>query len=156
MQTKATVLSLDGEFATVESIRTSACEGCHKSADGGCSVCSLLGTGQKMRAKARNAVGAMPGDEVLIESDTGRMLGYAALLFLLPPVMAIVLYGILAGWGGVTMGWQIGGALIGFFLSLGGVMLYSARVQKKRCDIEIVRILPPKEALGADPENLAE
>ncbi len=152
MQTKVTVLSLDGEFATVESIRTSACEGCHKVANGGCSVCSLLGTGQKMRARAKNSAGAAVGDAVLIESETGRLLGYAALLFLLPPLAAIAVWGILAGWIGVSSAYQVVGVLAGFLLSLGGVMLYSAIVAKKRCDIEIIRILPP-ESEAADPLN---
>ena len=90
MKTKAKVISLDGDFALVETERMSACEGCHKAEEGkGCSVCSLMGASdRKLQAKANNRVGARVGDAVWIESATSRMMLYAVMVFLLPLVMA--------------------------------------------------------------------
>ncbi len=85
MRTQGKVIRLDGKYATVLCSRTSACEGCHKLADGGdCSVCSLMGHGRELQTRALNEVGAAVGDTVALESNTSRMLGYAATVFLLP------------------------------------------------------------------------
>lgn len=95
MKTVATVVAVKGRLATVETVRLSACEGCHKKADGGeCSVCSLLGGEQKMRAEALNPCHAGVGDTVSVESETGKLLRYAALLFLLPIALCFAGYGL--------------------------------------------------------------
>jgi len=141
MRTEATVIAKEGGIAVVETQRTSACEGCHKAAEGeGCSVCSLMGSSRKISTRAYDDVGAEVGDRVIIESATGRMLWYAALVFLLP------LLSTLAAWGISTLLteeplWQIIAAVLGFVISLSGVMIYSHIVQKKRCDVRIVEIL---------------
>ena len=54
MQTKATVVEVNEQYAVVETERTSACDGCHKAAEGGCSVCSLMSSDRKIRTKAEN------------------------------------------------------------------------------------------------------
>lgn len=141
MKTEAVVISTDGRFAVVETERTSACEGCHKSEDGkGCSVCSLMGGDRKLSARAKNTVGAQAGDRVMIESQTGRMLYYAVLVFLLPVVISLLCY---AGASLLTaqMAWKLMGAAMGFCLTFAGLFLYSRAVQKKRCDIEIIEII---------------
>ena len=74
MQTKATVISVDGLYATVEAERNSACDGCHKAEEGGCSVCTLMGSDRKIATRAINEIGAKVGDRVVIESHDGRML----------------------------------------------------------------------------------
>lgn len=140
MQTKARVTAIDGKYATVEVQRTSACEGCHKATDGGCSVCSMLGSDRKMAARARNTVGAAVGDIVMIESKTSRMLWYALLVFILPIVLCI------AGWfiaSAITesQGLRVLGAAIGFVATFIGVFVYSKIIQKKSCDIEITEIV---------------
>ncbi len=140
MQTKATVIALDGKFAIVETERTSACEGCHKAEDGGCSVCSLMGSQKKITAKALNRAGAQIGDRVAVESSTSRMLWYAVLVFLLPIVTA------LAGWGIAALitdveYWHLIGACIGFIGTFIGIFFYSRFVKSKRCDVEIIEIL---------------
>ena len=140
MQTKATVISVDGKFAIVETERTSACEGCHTAPDGGCSVCSMMGSDKKLSARALNTVGAKVGDRVAVESHTARMLWYAVLVFLLPLFLA------LAGWGIATVFtdqllWHVCGGAIGFLGCFVGVFLYSKYLDRNRCDIEITEIL---------------
>ena len=140
MQTKATVISTEGEFAVIKTERTSACEGCHKATDGGCSVCSMLGSDKVLCTRALNKVEAKVGDTVMVESRTGRMLMYAALVFLLPLILA------LAGWGIAStltdrLYWHLIAAAIGFVGCFAGLFFYSKHLKNSRCDIEITEIL---------------
>lgn len=51
METKAIVISAEGEFAVVETDRKSACDGCHKRQDGGsCAMCTLMGDKAALRS----------------------------------------------------------------------------------------------------------
>ncbi len=145
MKTKATVVEVYGNRAKVESERLSACEGCHKATEGeGCSVCSLMGANRTISTEAYNPLGAKVGDIVMIESATGRILGYAALVFLLPLLMAATCYGISAIFLD-SDAWQIGCAGIGFAVSFIGIFFYSRSLQKKRCDAEITEIIKAKD-----------
>ncbi len=143
MRTEAQVTSVTGEIAIVETMRMSACEGCHKAEDGGCSVCSLVGGSRKLSAKAYNRIGARVGDRVVIESATGRMLWYAALVFLVPLLVPFACWGIALLFGADETA-QLWSAVGGFLASLAGIFVYSRTVQSKRCDVEITEILGPK------------
>lgn len=142
MQTKAIVIARDGTFATVETERLSACEGCHKAEDGGCSVCSLMGGNRKIAAKAYNSIGASVGDTVLIESRTGRMLWYAALVFLFPLLFGF-LFWCAAAWLTAASGIRILSGLLGFVLCFVGVFFYSKHLNGY--DVEITEIIKPKD-----------
>ena len=140
MQTKAVVVATNGMFATVETERKSACDSCHKAEEGGCSVCSLMGSDRKIATKAINTVGAQIGDTVMIESNTSRMLWYAVLVFILPILVALI------GWGisslfTAKLAIQTISAFAGFALSLLGVAIYSKKISTCRCDVEIIEIL---------------
>ena len=142
MKNEATVVEIRGTRAVVEARRLSACEGCHKNQNGSheCSVCSLMGGDGIICAEAENTIGAQVGDRVVIESGTGRMLWYAALVFLLPIVLALVAYGVVTQLT-EQAAWQLGAAAIAFVGTFVGLFAYSKAVQKKRCDAQIVEIL---------------
>ena len=140
MQTKAIVTEVHDSYAIVVTERTSACDGCHKAQDGGCSVCSLMSSDRKMSAKASNEIGAHVGDTVFVESDTGRMLWYAALIFLLPLIAAILSWGIISSFADSAVMGAIGG-FGGFILSFLGIILYSRAIKDRRCEIRITEIL---------------
>lgn len=140
MQTKATVIAIDGIFATVETERKSACDGCHKAEEGGCSVCSLMGGDRKIATKALNSLNAGVGDRVLIESKTTRMLGYGLLVFIAPIIIALLAWGVVAQFTG-NYAIQAVSAFGGFALCLFCVAIYSKKVSSCRCDVEIVEIL---------------
>lgn len=142
MQTKATVTEVHASYAIVTTERTSACDGCHKAEEGGCSVCSLMGSDRKMSARAINDVGACVGDTVLIESNTARMLWYAALIFVLPLVAGILVWAIVSVFTDSAALLALGG-FGGFFLSFFAVFLYSRSMKEKRCEIRITEILHP-------------
>ena len=146
MKTKATVVEIiDPEIAVVSVERRAACDGCHKAADGkGCSVCTLLGGNGETRARAKNTAGAALGDTVEVESRTRRIVGYAALVFLLPVVLAIVGYlvGTVLSLGeGKALLLALGGLLLSFLL----IFFYSKLVVARRVDIEIVSIVRKAE-----------
>lgn len=108
-------------MAEVIRVRESACSGeCHKCA--GCGAAR-----QTMLFEARNLIGAVPGDMVVVESDTGTVLKAAALLYLLPLLTFLVAY--IAGenlWGrGILLG--IGGFVLGMI----PIKLYDRHLAKK-------------------------
>lgn len=140
MQTKATVVAVDGKYATVESERMSACEGCHKSENGGCTVCSLMGADRKITARAFNPLGAVVGDQVVIESSTERILLYAALVFLVPLISGLIFWGVSALITNNIL-WQICSGCVGFVISFVGVFFYSRSKKDSDCDIQITEIL---------------
>ena len=145
METKAIVCALDGEFALVEIHRRSACDGCHKQQDGhGCAMCALMGENTTMQARAYNPVGAKPGDRVLLATSSARVLGHAALVFLLPLGLALLFYFL----GGLLPFGVIGQAIsvaCGFAGAFAFLWFYSRCMLADRCDVTITRILPHEQ-----------
>ena len=122
MQQLVKVLSCreDGS-AQVVYVRQSACSGdCHK-----CSGCGAVQ--QAMIVTARNAIGAKPGELVIVEAETAPVLKAAAVLYLLP--LALLIAGYLVG-----MQWALGGLTggVGFALGIGLVIAYDRLVMKKK------------------------
>ena len=108
-------------MAEVTRVRESACSGdCHKCA--GCGAAK-----QTMRFEVKNAIGAKPGDMVVIESDTASVLKGAALLYVLP--LLTFLTGYIAGehlWGrGILAG------LAAFVVGVLPIKLYDRHLAKK-------------------------
>ena len=107
--------------AQVLVIRESACSGdCHKCSGCGAAKESILLT-------VDNPIGAITGDFVKIQSETGPVLKAAVVLYMLP---------LLLFFGGYALGAALGcsGGIFGtlaFVLSIGLIVLYDRRMQKK-------------------------
>lgn len=143
MRVRAKVIAVEGRFATVLCDRKSACEGCHKLADGGeCSVCSLMGSGRSMETRAYNAVNAVVGDTVELETASSRVLGYAAMVFLLPVIMVILGYLLSGLWTAVPL-WRYLFCALLLVLTFAGIRLYSEKIQKNRTDVTVVAVVDP-------------
>lgn len=142
MRVKAVVTEVSEKYSVVESERMSACEGCHKSAEG-CSVCSLMGSEKKISTKAINRIGAKVGDTVEIETESRRVMLYAAAVFMLPVLLCLAFYGVasLIGFGETA---QYVFLAAGFVISLFFVWIYSKFIVEKRIDAEIVEITDKK------------
>lgn len=141
MITEATVTAIDGKYAVVENERKSACEGCHKNVDGNaCSICSLAGGNRKISMKVYNMINAEVGDRVEVETESRRVLWYAALIFILPIVSALAGYYI---GNAVSDEGKLGLLLaaVGLILAFVGVAIYSKLVVGQRSDAVIVRII---------------
>ena len=52
----------------------------------------MFGSAKTMTVRVKNPLGASVGDTVWVESADGTVLGYAALVFLIPIVVCAVLY----------------------------------------------------------------
>lgn len=77
---------LAGGYATISVPRKSACgHDCEECA--GCGV-----TGAAVRARAANPIGAQPGQKVVVQSDTQKMLRIVALVYLTPVVLFLAGY----------------------------------------------------------------
>lgn len=140
MQQTGQVIATQGPYATVSVLRASACEGCHKKAEG-CSACSLLGAGRRHTARAQNPVGARAGDSVLLETPDRTVLFYAALVFLVPLLCAFLAYALAAP----TWGWESAAsglfALGGFAVAMCGVFLFSLYLSRRAPACVIVSVI---------------
>ena len=77
---------LSGGYATISVPRKSACgHDCEE-----CAGCGM--TGSAIYAKAKNSIGATPGQKVVVESSTKKLLGVVALVYLLPVIFFLLGY----------------------------------------------------------------
>ena len=77
---------LDENHAEISVPRKSACgHDCEECA--GCGV-----TGAAVHARALNPIGARPGQKVVVQSDTGKMLHIVVLVYLIPVLLLSVGY----------------------------------------------------------------
>ena len=77
---------LNNGFAEISVPRKSACgHDCEE-----CAGCGM--TGAAIKARARNAVDAQPGDKVVVESSTKKLFGVIALVYLLPVIFFLLGY----------------------------------------------------------------
>ena len=104
---------LDAQRAEISVPRKSACgHDCEECA--GCGV-----TGAAVRAKALNPIGAQPGQKVVVESATRKILGVVALVYLLPVVGFLLGYFLSEGLAeGVRYAIAIGAAALAFLPSV--------------------------------------
>ena len=84
---------LSGGYALISVPRKSACgHDCEE-----CAGCGM--TGAAIKAKAKNKAGAQPGQKVIVESSTQKLLGVVALVYLLPVVLFLLGYFLSEGLG---------------------------------------------------------
>ena len=127
MQQKVTVLSSRNGVARVCYQRPTACHGdCSKCAGG----CGSMAAKEEIIVSADDPIGVKPGDTVMIQGETKKVVWAIALVYVLPVVLFFL---------GYFMGQQWGhGNLIGvlcFFLGLGLAVLESRRQKKRGSEI---------------------
>ena len=77
---------LSGGYATISVPRKSACgHDCEE-----CAGCGM--TGAAIYTKAKNSIGATPGQKVVVESSTKKLLGVVMLVYLLPVIFFLLGY----------------------------------------------------------------
>ena len=102
---------LDGDHAVISVPRKSACgHDCEECA--GCGV-----SGAAVRAKAINPVGAKPGQKVVVQSDTKKMLRIVALVYLIPVALFVLGYVVMALLG-TSVALQYTVAIAGFLAGI--------------------------------------
>ena len=104
---------LPGGFVEISVPRKSACgHDCEE-----CAGCGM--TGAAIHARAKDPVGVQPGQKVVVESATRKILGVVALVYLLPVVGFLLGYFLSEGLAeGVRYAIAIGAAALAFLPSL--------------------------------------
>ena len=115
---------LSPEYAEVSVPRKSACgHDCEERA--GCGV-----SGAAVHARASNPIGARPGQKVVVESSTRKMLGIVVLVYAIP--VALFLLGYLAAFFlGAAVGVQYAAAGAGFVLGILLAIRYDRRLRDR-------------------------
>lgn len=112
---------LDSRYAVISVPRKSACgHDCEECA--GCGV-----TGAAVQAKAANPIGASPGQKVVVESDTGKMMRIILLVYLTPIVLFLA--GYLLTWFLSSSALRYGIAGLGFLGGIAIAMVYDRRLR---------------------------
>ena len=113
---------LGGGYAEVSVPRKSACgHDCEE-----CAGCGM--TGAAIKARARNDIGAQPGDKVVVESSTQKIFGVVALVYVLPVVLFLLGYFLSEG---LAEGARYAIAIAAFAVSFIPCVLYDRHARKK-------------------------
>ena len=109
-------------YAEVSVPRKSACgHDCEE-----CAGCGM--TGAAIKARARNDIGAQPGDKVVVESSTRKIFGVVALVYVLPVVLFLLGYFLSEG---LAEGARYAIAIAAFAVSFIPCVLYDRHARKK-------------------------
>ena len=113
---------IDSKYAVISVPRKSACgHDCEECA--GCGV-----SGAAVEAKAVNPIGAVPGQKVVVESSTQKMLGIVAFVYAIPVVLFLLGY-LVPVFLGAGVAVQYTAAALGFFSGVALAILYDRRVK---------------------------
>lgn len=113
---------LDSRYAEISVPRKSACgHDCEE-----CAGCGM--TGAAIRAKALNEIGATPGEKVVVESSTQKLLGVVALVYLLPVVLFLLGYFLSEG---LAESWRYAIAIGAAVVSIIPCVLYDRIARRK-------------------------
>ena len=112
---------IDAGHAEISVPRKSACgHDCEECA--GCGV-----TGAAVHAKAINPIGAKPGQKVVVESSTKKMLRIVALVYLTPVVLFMLGYLLTFPLSSVALRYLV--AVAGFVLGILAAVAYDRRLR---------------------------
>lgn len=147
MRQKGIVTAIDGAYATVTVKRMSACDGCHKKDPGmhtagesPCHECSMFPVQTDFHVRAYDEIGVEVGQRVEVESQSARVLGYAAAVFFLPLLLAFL--GGLLGALFSSQAWVAYlCAALGFILAFVFVKLVIDKTAKEKTEYRIVAVL---------------
>ena len=113
---------LDNNHAEISVPRKSACgHDCEECA--GCGV-----TGAAVHAKASNPIGAQPGQKVVVESSTQKMLRIVALVYLTPVVLFMLGYLLTVS---LPLGARYAIAAAGFVVGILAAVAYDRRLRRQ-------------------------
>ena len=114
---------LDNDHAEISVPRKSACgHDCEECA--GCGV-----TGTAVHAKASNPIGAQPGQKVVVESSTKKMLHIVALVYLTPVVLFLLGYLLTISLESVAL--RYSAAVAGFLVGILAAVAYDRKLRSQ-------------------------
>ncbi len=124
---------LPGGYAEISVPRKSACgHDCEE-----CAGCGM--TGAAIHARAKNDPNAQPGEKVVVESSTKKLLGVVALVYLLPVVGFLLGYFLSVG---LAENWRYGIAFLASAASYLPSVFYDRYARRKETlTYNILRVL---------------
>lgn len=146
MKQKAVVKSIVAGYAMVEVARNSMCDGCvnQNCESHTCAAGAMFGSAKTMTVRAQDPLGAAVGDTVWVETADSRVLGNAALVFLMPIAVCMLLYA--AADALFATDWiAYAAAGVGFVGAFGVLGLLEKKKKKEEPDIVITEIVQPME-----------
>lgn len=115
---------LEPGFVEISVPRKSACgHDCEECA--GCGV-----SGAAVHAKAVNTIGAQPGQKVVVESSTKKMLNIVMLVYLIPVVLFMAGYLLMTALS-ASVGMQYFVAAVGFVIGIIAAIFYDRRLRDR-------------------------
>lgn len=136
---KGKVISCDGNIATVEILRESACSGCHNRDTCGTGAIASCTKAEKVTVAANNLCGAKAGDDVVLESDNLRSIAIAFCVFILPIIIAFASYFLSAYlFDGKVLPYIVAGVL--FAVSFFGFFFGIDKKLSKKISVNITRV----------------
>ena len=126
---------IDENHAEISVPRKSACgHDCEECA--GCGV-----TGAAVHARALNPIGATPGQKVVVESDTGKMLLIVSVAYLIPVVLFLAGYLLMLAVPGASTALRYAVGILGFFAGVLIAVAYDRRLRRQGgVSFQIVRL----------------
>ena len=113
---------IDKNHAEISVPRKSACgHDCEECA--GCGV-----SGAAVHAKAANPIDALPGQKVVVESNTGKMMHIIILVYLIPVVLFLAGY-LIPALMGASVAMQYTLAITGFVVGIIGAISYDRKLK---------------------------
>ena len=114
---------INSDYAEISVPRKSACgHDCEECA--GCGV-----TGTAVHAKASNPIGAQPGQKVVVESSTKKMLHIVALVYLTPVVLFLLGYLLTISLESVALRYTA--AVAGFLVGILAAVAYDRKLRSQ-------------------------
>ena len=115
---------INSQYAEISVPRKSACgHDCEECA--GCGV-----TGAAVHAKAANTIDARPGQKVVVQSDTKKMLGIVALVYLTPVVLFLLGY-LITAFLTPSVAMQYFVAVLGFAVGIAAAIFYDRKLRAR-------------------------
>lgn len=115
---------IDSNHALISVPRKSACgHDCEECA--GCGV-----SGAAVKAKAVNPIGARPGQKVVVESSTKKMLGIVSFVYATPVILFILGY-LLMAFTTTSVPLQYGVAIAGFVIGIVLAIFYDRKIKRQ-------------------------
>ena len=153
IEVRARVVSVDGDFALIETQRESACGHCQQQSGCGTSLLSRFVGNRQSHLRVLNPVNAGPGDSVMLGLNERALTSASVTLYLLP-LLALIIAAIaghfLASWFGLnsTEPVSIIGGLLGLIT---GLLLARKRAdflqRDQRQQAYILRLLEPRHVI---------
>lgn len=113
---------IDSDHAEISVPRKSACgHDCEECA--GCGV-----TGAAVKAKAKNPIDACPGQKVVVESSSQKMLGIVVFVYMIPVVLFILGY-LITAFLTTSVALQYSVAIAGFVMGIIFAIMYDRKLK---------------------------